>query len=78
MSKLLCVSVPDDLLSQAEAVALAQGKTKSQVVREALRRHVLLERLRDIQAYGQVEAGRKGIGPEDAEGLVDQVRRARG
>ena len=75
MPRLLSVSVPDDLLDQAEAIARAQGKTKSEVVREALRRHVLAERLREIQRYGRERAEERGIGPEDAEALVDELRR---
>jgi CopG family transcriptional regulator/antitoxin EndoAI len=74
MAKLLSVSVPDDLLTEAEALARAQGKTKSEVVREALRRHVRLERLRELQAYGRERAAERGIGPEDAEGIVDALR----
>ena len=75
MSKLLSVSVPDDLLSEAEALARAQRKTKSEVVRDALRRHLLLERFYDLQRYGHEQAERRGVGPEDVESLVDQTRR---
>ncbi len=78
MARLLSVSVPDDLLDQAEALALAQGKTKSEVVREALRRHLLAERLRELQRYGRERAEELGVGPEDAEMIVDEVRAARG
>ncbi|HZT91642.1 MAG TPA: ribbon-helix-helix domain-containing protein [Polyangiaceae bacterium] len=74
MSRLLSVSVPDDLLRQAEALAQAQGKTKSEVVRDALRRHVQLERLRELQRYGRERAEQQGIGPEDIEALVDALR----
>jgi CopG family transcriptional regulator/antitoxin EndoAI len=74
MSRLLSVSVPDELLAEAEALALAQGKTKSEVVREALREHVQLERFRALQSYGRRRAEERAIGPEDAEHLVDAVR----
>jgi CopG family transcriptional regulator/antitoxin EndoAI len=74
MSKLLSVSVPDDLMREAEAVARAQGKTKSELVRDALRRHVELARLRDLQSYGRERAEERGIGPEDVEALVDELR----
>lgn len=77
MSKLLSVSVPDDLLAQAEALARAQQKTKSEIVREALRRHLVLERLHDLQTYGQMMAERRAIGPDEVEDLIDQVRAAR-
>jgi metal-responsive CopG/Arc/MetJ family transcriptional regulator len=74
MSRLLSVSVPDELASEAEALARATGKTKSEVVREALRRHVQHERFADLQRYGRGRAEERGIGPEDVEGLLDELR----
>jgi metal-responsive CopG/Arc/MetJ family transcriptional regulator len=74
MSKLLSVSVPDALIAETEALARSQGKSKSEVVRDALRRHVQLERFRDLQANGRRQAEERGIGPEDAEALVDELR----
>lgn len=74
MSRLLSVSVPDELAADAETLARAQGKTKSEVVREALRRHLLHERLRELRRYGRGRAEALGIGPEDVEALVDEAR----
>ena len=68
------MSVPDDLLREAEAAARAQGKTKSELVREALRAHLELRRMRDLQTYARERAERRGLGPEDVEGLIDEVR----
>lgn len=78
MGRLLSVSVPDDLADETEALARALGTTKSEVVREALRRHVQLGRLAEIQRYGRRRAEERGIGPEDTEGLVDEMRAERG
>ncbi len=77
MSRLLSVSVPDELVAELEAVASARGRTKSELVREALRRHLDLERFRALQRYARAEAERRGYGPEDAEALVDEVRSGR-
>jgi metal-responsive CopG/Arc/MetJ family transcriptional regulator len=74
MSRLLSVSVPDDLAAEAEALARATGKTKSEVVRDALRRHVQHEHLAELQRYGRSQAEVLGVGPEDVEGLVDELR----
>ena len=74
MSRLLSVSVPDELLAQAEAVAEDRGQSKSEFVREALRAHVDLQRLRMLQLDARSAAERLGIGPEDVEELVDDVR----
>lgn len=61
-------------MRDAEAVAEARGTTKSELVREALRRQIELEQLRELQRYGRRQAERRGIGPEDVEALVDEQR----
>ncbi|HTD09615.1 MAG TPA: ribbon-helix-helix protein, CopG family [Solirubrobacteraceae bacterium] len=77
MSRLLSVSVPDELAAEAEALARATGKTKSEVVRDALRRHVQHEHFADLQRYGRSRAETLGLAPEDVEGLVDDLRATR-
>lgn len=74
MSRLLSVSVPDDLADEIESLAEASGKTKSELVRSALRRQIRLERFSALQRFGQDQAEAGGIGPEDIETLVDQFR----
>lgn len=78
MAKILSVSIPDELMRDAEAIACAQGKTKSELVRDALRRQVELEKFRELQRYGRQRAERRGVGPEDAEALVDELRGGQG
>lgn len=75
MSKLLSVSVPDDLMRATEAAAHAQGQTKSEFVRETLRRQVERTHFRELQRYGRARAERLGIGPEDVEGIIDELRK---
>lgn len=77
MAKILSVSISDELMRETEAIAQAQGKTKSELVRDALRRQLELERLRQLQRYGRRRAEELGIGPEDAEALVDELRNGR-
>jgi metal-responsive CopG/Arc/MetJ family transcriptional regulator len=74
MAKLLSVSIPDELMREAEAMAQARGTTKSELVRDALRRQVELEQLRELQRYGRWQAEERAIGPDDAEALVDELR----
>lgn len=77
MAKLLSVSLPDSLMADAEAVAREQGRSKSELVRDALRAHVATQRLRALQDHGRVAAEVRAIGPDDAERLVDEVRSER-
>jgi len=78
MSRLLSVSLSDELAAEVEAVAHSAGKTKSELVRDALRAHIQLERFAALQRYGRGHAEAEGIGPEDTEALVDAVRSGRG
>ena len=81
VSKLLSVSIPDELMASTEEFAKESGKTKSEVVREALRAHVLESEWNELWRYGEERAEIMGIGPEDVEDLIDEVRaekRARG
>lgn len=77
MSRLLSVSLPDDLAEETDALALSLGKTRSELVRDALRRQVQVERFGALQRHGRDLAERRGIGPEDAEALVDELRAER-
>lgn len=74
MSRLLSVSVPDDLAGALDSLAEDTGRTKSELVREALRRQVRAVRLTMLQEYGRGLAEARGIGPEDTEELVDEQR----
>lgn len=76
MSKLLSVSAPDELIAEAEAYARSRGKTKSEIVRDALRRYLQIEKFRELQGYGRRQAEVRGIGPDDAVDLVDELRRS--
>jgi len=77
MSRLLSVSIPDALSAEADALARASGKTKSEIVRDALRRHIRHERFAEFQRYGREHAEARGVGPEDVEGLIDELRTTR-
>ncbi len=74
MSRLLSVSLPDDLADEIESLAEASGKTKSELVRDALRHQIRLERFSSLRRFGQDQAEAAGVGPEDIEALVDQYR----
>ena len=74
VSKLLSVSIPDELMASTEEFAKESGKTKSEVVREALRAHVVQSEWDELWRYGEERAEVMGIGPEDVEELIDQMR----
>lgn len=77
MAKLLSVSLPDGLMGEVEAVARAQGVTKSELVRDALTRQLKIARFRELQRLGRRRAEELGVGPEDVEALLDDLRTER-
>jgi len=77
MSRLLSVSLPDDLAEETDALAQSLGKSRSEVVRDALRRQVQLERFATLQRHGRERAEERGVGPEEVESLVDELRTER-
>ncbi len=74
MSKILSVSIPDGLSRSADQLAAAQGRTRSELVRDALRSYLWRERWAEATRGARAAAEQAGIGPEDAEHLVDEVR----
>jgi metal-responsive CopG/Arc/MetJ family transcriptional regulator len=76
MSRLLSVSLPDDLSESTDALAAAQGRSRSEVVRDALRAYLWREQWALATREARANAERDGIGPEDVEDVVDDVRHA--
>jgi len=74
MSKLLSVSLPDDLSRRTDQLAKAQGRTRSEVVRDALRSYLWRERWAEATREARARAERRGLGPEEVERLIDEVR----
>jgi predicted transcriptional regulator len=74
MSKLLSVSLPDELSDRTQKLAELQGRTRSEVVRDALRSYIWRERWAEAARPGRAAAEKRGIAPEDTERLVDEAR----
>ncbi len=60
MSRLLFVSLPDDLAEETDALARSNGQDQERVVRDALRRQVQLQRFASLQRYGRERAEERG------------------
>jgi len=76
MSRLLSVSLPDELSERTDAVAAAQGRSRSEVVRDALRSYVWREQWVLATQPARLRAERQGVGPDDVEQLIDEFRHA--
>ena len=73
-TKLLTVSMPPRLYDTVTKLAKREDRTKSELIREALRQYVWSRNLRGIQDYGRKKAGELGMTENDLETLVDEER----
>ena len=61
------LSLPSDLVREAERLAKQEGRTETEVLREALRRYSEERRWRGIQHYGAGRARKAGMSETDVE-----------
>ena len=73
-TKTITFSLPPDMAQQVRQVMKDEGRTMSELVREALRVYMEEREWRRLQRYGRLRAREQGIPPEDAERLVDEHR----
>jgi CopG family transcriptional regulator/antitoxin EndoAI len=74
-SKVISLSLPPQLLREAEKMAKKEGRTKSELFREALRRYLAEQSFRELQRYGASRARKLGIdAEEDIQRLIEEYR----
>ena len=77
ITRVRLLSLPSDLVREAERLAKQEGRTKTEVLREALRRYGQERRWRGLQRYGTGRARKVGIRETDVERAVQEFRRGR-
>ena len=61
MRRAVTVSLPEPLTEELDAISRAEGTSRSEVVREALKRYFALREYRALRAELVIEAEAKGI-----------------
>ncbi len=74
-TKLVTISLSPDLLRKAERAAKDEQRTRSELLREALRRYLEDREWNKIYRYGEKKARAAGVDAEDVERLVDELRK---
>jgi metal-responsive CopG/Arc/MetJ family transcriptional regulator len=69
--KAVTVSLPEPLTEELDAVSREEGTTRSEVVRDALKRYFTLREYRALRAELTIEAESKGIVTD--EDVFDRV-----
>jgi CopG family transcriptional regulator/antitoxin EndoAI len=72
------LSIPRDLLDQADREAKRESRSRSELMRDALRLYLERRaRWESIFAYGDAQVKRLGLKQEDVETAIREVRRGR-
>lgn len=71
------ITLPPKLLRVADRIAKAEGRSRSELFRDALRAFLWKRKWEAVQAYGAHKARETGLKEADIEGVVDEVRRSR-
>lgn len=74
-TKLITISLSSGLLKKAEQAAKEENRTRSELLREALRRYLEEREWRRVYRYGETRARRLGVDEEEVERFVDDVRK---
>lgn len=74
MMKRLSVTLPPELLKAAENLARKEGRTKSELFREALRRYAQHEMWRELQPYGWERVQELDTSAADVETAIAAYR----
>lgn len=76
-SKILSLSLPPELLREAERLAKKEGRTKSELFREALRRYIQEQRWAELRRYGAQQVQKLGITEPEVERSIAAYRKSR-
>lgn len=73
-TKILPISLPPDLLDHVAQLAKQEHRTKSELVREALRRYIEDKEWAAIRSYGVARAKARGITEADVDRIIHEYR----
>ena len=68
------ITLSPKLFRLAERIAKEEGRTRSELFREALRKYIWERNWQKLQQYGHLQAKQLGIREADIEALIDQRR----
>jgi CopG family transcriptional regulator/antitoxin EndoAI len=75
-SSILSISLPPDLALDLDSAAKQEMRSRSELVREAVRQYVLAAKWKVLRQKAALKAVEQGLKEEDIERLVDEERGA--
>jgi len=74
-TKTISLSLPPVMVEKIKELMKKEGKTRSELMREALRRYAEEQEWREILRYGRRKAKQMGITEDQVEDIVDEYRK---
>jgi len=74
-TKTISVSLPPKMAKKVDELMKKEQRTRSELLREALRRYIEEREWEAILKYGRKKAKEKGITEEEIEDIVDAYRK---
>jgi metal-responsive CopG/Arc/MetJ family transcriptional regulator len=74
-AKNVSITLPSSMLADAERIAKREGRTKSELFREALRRYVEQQEWTAIDTFGRRQAKALNVKPQDVSRIIHDWRR---
>ena len=74
-TKTITLSLPPDMLNKIDKLMKEEGRTRSELLREALRHYAEEREWRKIYRYAELKAKEKGIIEDQVEDIIDARRK---
>jgi len=75
VTKTVTLSLPREMVDKIEELMKEEGRTRSELLREALRRYMKEQEWKEITRYGRMRAKEKGITEDQIEDIIDARRK---
>ncbi|MBM4308904.1 MAG: ribbon-helix-helix protein, CopG family [Deltaproteobacteria bacterium] len=73
-TKTITLSLPPEMADKIEELMKEEGRTRSELLREALRRYAEEQEWKKIYRYGELKARERGITEDQIEDIIDAHR----
>jgi len=74
-TRTISLSLPPEMANKIEKLMQEDGRTRSELLREALRRYIEDREWREVLRYGRIKAMERGITEDQVENIVDAYRK---
>lgn len=75
ITKTITLSLPPEIMKKVEQLMKEEGRTRSELFREALRRYIEDKEWRQVYFYGEIKAKERRITEDQIEDIIDAHRK---